>query len=250
MSKLPYAPLNEVIFEIRWPLQMTDQGYMVDEGFELASGRLSILVEEDFPINRRVKSAELPEQFFPYQVIHQYWKGEQKWPVLQLGPGIFTINYTDKVYYWEDMLNLIKKGIKWLMQAYREKVNIDFASLNYIDIIETEKYGGVDSDWSSFIAKNLNVTHENNFPIPGKQNHIQINQMFAMDDGSNIRIQISDGSKNNKEALVWQTAVVKKHDFSKVTDLFEWAEFAHDTTHTLFMEMVKPDLYASFENEN
>src|SRR5690606_2015036 len=157
MSKLPNAPLNEVIFEIRWPLQMTDQGYMVDEGFELASGRLSILVEEDFPINRRVKSAELPEQFFPYQVIHQYWKGEQKWPVLQLGPGVFTSNNTYKFYYWKDNLNLIKKRIKWLMQAYRDNVNIVFAGLNYIAMKETEKYGDVDSVWISFIAKNLNV---------------------------------------------------------------------------------------------
>jgi uncharacterized protein (TIGR04255 family) len=249
MPKLPNAPLKEVIFEVRWPLLDSDQGFMIDEGFELASGRLSSLVEKKFPVNRRVKPAELPEQFLPYQVIHQYWTDEETWPVLQLGPGIFTINYTDKAYEWDELRNLINDGVKWLSKAYQNELNINFASLNYIDIIKVEKYGGVGDDWGSFIEKHFNMSHHNRFPVHGKQKHLQINQVFEMKDGSHIHIQFSDGSKNNKKAFVWQTGVLKKCDFS-FDGLLSWADFAHQTTHDLFMEMIKPELYASFEDKS
>jgi hypothetical protein len=42
MSRLPNAPLQEVFFEIRWALVPgKETGQIIDEGFELASGRLS-----------------------------------------------------------------------------------------------------------------------------------------------------------------------------------------------------------------
>lgn len=101
MSKLPNAPLQEVIFEIRWALMPgKESGQIIDEGFELASGRLSTILEERFPYYKRIISQNIPDQLMHYNVVHQYWSGENKWPVIQLGPGIFTINCTDEEYFW------------------------------------------------------------------------------------------------------------------------------------------------------
>lgn len=250
MPKLPNAPLKEVIFEVRWPLRNSEQGLLIDEGFELASGRLSSLVEKRFPINKRVRSADIPEQFLPYHVIHQYWTGKETWPVLQLGPGIFTISYTEETYDWESELRpLIKQGLEWLKEAYRVILPLNFGSLNYIDAIEVKKYGGLKSGWSEFITDHFNMSHKNDFSVQGKQEHLQINQVFEMEEGSKIHLQLSDGLKNNREALVWQTAVLKASDFSS-DELLEWADFAHETTHELFIKMIKPKLYATFENKD
>lgn len=250
MSRLPKAPLQEVIFEIRWPLMPGKIfGHMIDEGFELASGRLSTIINEHFPVYKRVIIQEIPVQSMNYQVVHQYWTGENKWPVMQLGPGIFTINCTDDAYYWQEFQQLIGNGIKWLEQAYGKTLNIQFASLRYIDAITVDDYGGVEDGWQNFIRNHFNIEYINHFDPKGQQKKIQINQTFKLDDDSDLQIQIADGLRNNKKALIWETAILKKQSFS-TEDLLLWTDFAHGITHDLFKEMIKPNLYASFSRTN
>ncbi len=247
MSQLPNAPLQEVIFEIRWTfIPNSPLGHIVDEGYELASGRLNSLVENEFPFYKRIVPNGVPEQLLPYQVVHQFWAGENQWPVLQLGPGIFTINCTDEKYDWnENFKPLIKKGIDWLLQAYKIDLNIRFASLRYIDAIKVDDYGGIPGGWSEFISTQFNIAYENKFDPRGREKQVQILQTFALENGSDLQLQISDGTKNNETALVWQTSVMKQDTFNR-EKVIDWAEYAHEITHDLFKEMIKPELYGSF----
>lgn len=251
MSRLPNAPLQEVIFEIRWALVPgKETGQIIDQGFELASGRLSTIIEQDFPYYKRIVPQDIPEQLMHYQVIHQYWSGENQWPVIQLGPGIFTINCTDERYDWEGSFQkLIKKAIGWLEQSYKQSLNIRFASLRYIDGIRVDDYGGIDGNWQNFIKTNFNFEYNNHFNTRGNQKQIQVNQTFGLEDGSDLQLQIANGVRNNEKALVWQTAILKKDSFD-FDKLVSWANYAHDIAHDLFQEMIKPDLYASFSRKN
>lgn len=251
MARLPNAPLQEVIFEVRWRLHPgKDHGQVQDAGYELAVGRLSSLLEKDFPHYRRIVPAELPDQLLLYRPIHQYWKGENQWPVLQLGPGIFTVNCTDQSYDWESLFKpLITTALNWLVQAYREPLLFAFASLKYIDAIKTNDYGGVSNDWQTFIKNNFNIEYNNFFNTRGKQSRIHLDQTFELEDGSEIQVQMSNGTKNNEPAVVWQTAILKKNNFSN-KELVEWAQSAHNISHELFVEMIKPHLYASFSGKN
>jgi uncharacterized protein (TIGR04255 family) len=251
MARLKNAPLQEVIFEVRWRLQPgKGNGQFQDTGFELASGRLSSLLENDFPWYRRIVPTELPDQLFFYKTVHQYWKAEKEWPVLQLGPGIFTVNCTDQVYDWDTVFRpLIEKALNWLGQAYKEPQPFAFASLRYIDAIKIEDYGSIDTGWQEFIKHNFNVEYSNSFAPFGRQRDIQLLQTFDLEDASELQVQLSSGTKNNKPALVWQTAVLKKHSFKK-EDLLVWTDHAHNISHDLFVKMIKPHLYASFSGEN
>jgi uncharacterized protein (TIGR04255 family) len=251
MSRLPNAPLQEVIFEIRWALVPgKETGQIIDEGFELASGRLSTIIEQEFPHYKRIIPQDIPDQLMHYQVIHQYWSGENRWPVIQLGPGIFTINCTDEGYDWEGSFQkLIKQAIGWLEQSYKQSLNIRFASLRYIDGIRVDDYGGIDGNWQNFIKTNFNFEYNNHFNTRGSQKQIQVNQTFELEDGSDLQLQIANGARNNEKALVWQTAILKKDSFD-FDKLVLWANYAHDIAHDLFQEMIKPDLYASFSRKN
>lgn len=81
MAKLPNAPLQEVIFEIRWELQVDSSGSReIDEGFELAIGKFQHLVSDSFPFYRRKTIATLVDVSVPYQVAHQFWSAEHTWP--------------------------------------------------------------------------------------------------------------------------------------------------------------------------
>ena len=251
MPKLPHGPLQEVIFEIRWSLEPSQEsGQLQDSGFELASGRLHTILENQFPFYRRIVMQEIPDQLLFYRPVHQYWTSENTWPVLQLGPGIFTVNCTDQGYDWEETFRpLIEKAVEWLMQSYREPVQLAFASLRYINTVKVNDYGGLSEGWQAFILKNFNVEYNNLFNTRGRQRQIQINQTFELEDVSELQIQMSDGTKNNEPALVWQTAVFKKQNFT-TEKLLTWADTAHSITHDLFVEMLKPHFYASFSREN
>ena len=247
MARLKNAPLQEVIFEVRWRLQPgKEDGQLQDPGFELASGRLSTILEKEFPLHRRIVPTEFPDLLFFYRPVHQYWKAENNWPVIQLGPGIFTINCTDQVYDWDTIFRpLIADGISWLMQAYKEPIQLAFASLRYIDAIKTDDFGRLDNGWQDFIKNNFNIEFNNSFNTRGQQRRIQIEQSFDLDDGSELQVQLGNGTKNNDQALVWQTAILRKHSFSQ-EELLNWADNAHNISHALFVEMLKPHLYARF----
>lgn len=252
MSRLPNAPLQEVIFEIRWALgpgKVT--GQLIDEGFELASGRLSTIIEKQFPYYKRIIPQDIPDQLMHYRVVHQYWTGENKWPVIQLGPGIFTINCTDEGYDWnEGFRKLIEKAVKWLEQSYKQPLNIQFASLKYIDAIKVNEYGGISNgNWHDFINANFNFEYNNRFDTRGHQKQIQVHQTFELDDGSDLQLNIANGLRNNEKALIWQTAIFKKDSFNS-DKLFTWADYSHGIAHDLFKEMIKPDLYASFSRKD
>jgi uncharacterized protein (TIGR04255 family) len=54
MPKLPKAPLQEAIFEIRWDLDIDpSSNQQLDLGFSLAQGKLQEIVKEQFPDYKR-----------------------------------------------------------------------------------------------------------------------------------------------------------------------------------------------------
>lgn len=96
MPRLPKAPLQEAIFEIRWELEVDPMtGQLIDPGFQLAQGKLRDIAKSKFPVFNRKLPHGFHEQMFPNQVVNQYWAAKETWPVIQLGPGIFTVNDTD-----------------------------------------------------------------------------------------------------------------------------------------------------------
>lgn len=250
MSKLPHAPLQEVIFEIRWMLRLNEEtGQMHDTGFELTAGRLSALLEPHLPVYRRIVSPDVPEHLIPYRAVHQYWTAENTWPMVQLGPGIFTVNCTEEHYEWKKtFFPLIRKALQWITQAYRQPLVFSFASLRYINAVKVSSYGGLGKGWQAFISKNFNFTYNDSFKIKGHQKNIQVNQIFELKDGTLVQVQLCNGLQDNEQALLWQTAVFRKHTFER-EQLVKWIDGAHNTTRKLFKDIIKPSLYASFKGK-
>ncbi len=250
MAKLPKAPLQEVILEIRWIFDTDSQSTQaVDIDYPMAVGKMQSLVEEEFPIYKRKYSIDIPEQpVLHYQTVHQFWSGDGKWPVLQLGPGIFTVNDTEKNYDWEaEFFPMAIKNIHRLWKAYGGTLKVNFASLRYIDSVLLAEYGEQTENWKEFIQNNLNFSFTNYFDARGKLKVFQVNQFFELQDKSALHINISSGKKNKEPALLWQTAVIKKQSFTPES-LIDWLKEAHRITSDLFKEITKPDFYGSFNN--
>jgi uncharacterized protein (TIGR04255 family) len=249
MQKLPKAPLQEVIFELRWNLGFDSTiGQHLDPGFEMAQGRFQGLVEQEFPFNQRLLPSGIPLVLQNHTIVHQFWKAEETYPVLQLGPGIFAQNDTEKNYEWEgSFLPQLKRSLNWLAEAYRQPIEPAFVNLRYIDAIQLRDYS-TENNWLDFIAEALKIRLENLFEPSGKLRNFQINQSFGLENDSELNIVVSNGitSSSKEPALVWQTAVTKTGNI-EWGNLLSLAEEAHSETHKIFESMTKGMLYDSFK---
>lgn len=249
MPKLPNAPLQEAIFEIRWELDIEPSGnQQLDMGYGLAQGKLQEIARKQFPVYKRKLPHGVPDQLLQYQTVNQYWSGEETWPVLQLGPGIFTLNDTEKNYDWPNTyFPLIKNALDWIYKAYDEKLLINVASLRYIDSVKLKDYN-FEGRWQDFIHEHFNFSFVNSFNPRGAIKRVQFDQYFDLEDNSALHIAMSSGKyrKTDQDAFIWQTAVIKSAKFEK-DSLLRWVEKAHTVTSDLFREMTKPQFYASFQ---
>ncbi len=249
MSKLPKAPLQEAIFEIRWELDIDpSNNQQLDLGFSLAQGKLQEIVKEEFPVYKRKVPHEWPDQMLQYQPVNQYWSKADAWPVLQLGPGIFTVNDTEANYDWPKTYSpLITRALDWVFKAYDGKLRISTASLRYIDTVMLKTYN-YEGRWQDFIQQHFNFSFVNNFDPRGSIKGVQFDQFFELEDKSALHISMNSGKykKTEEPALIWQTAVIRNDKLDK-DSLLTWVENAHSVTSDLFKKMTKPDFYASFK---
>lgn len=250
IEKLPNAPLQEVIFEIRWDLNINPASNReFDEGFAIALGTLATLLKNDFPHIVRKIPDDFPADLLNYSTIYQFWKGEDIWPVLQLGPGIFTVNDTDKKYCWKDtFFPLIVESTNKLFEAYNQKINLNFCSLRYIDAVKIIDYQvTVKDNLLPFINDSLKIELHNHFDTLGPMESLNLNQTFGLKDGSALHINVTTGSdkKTHDPTLVWQTAIVKKGRFTR-NEMTEWCTHAHEIISPLFKKMTRGKFYDSF----
>lgn len=244
-KKLPDAPLEEVIFELTWDLQPDNSGkHLIDNEYSFSLGKFHQKIVSEFPFHQEKLPADIPSQFLSYQTAHQFWKAKDEWPVVQIGPGILTINDTEKNYSWrEEFHPLIVKVVNHLINSY-SRIQFKSASLRYIDVVKIEDY--LYKDWGSFIKENLNFTFENQFNTRGKIKRFHFDQIFDLNDLGELNVSLSNGFNNKKEPIFnWQTAMSIQGNINP-SDLFIWIVEAHDCNSDVFKEICKEDFYGSF----
>lgn len=244
--KLPNAPLQEVIFEIRWDLEKADNNQFYDPKFELAIGALRQALKSEFPVVKRKMDPSIPSEMLPHQTLYQFWTGGNEWPVVQIGPGILTINETEAKYEWKrQYLPTIEKTLSNLKAAYGAWPPVKSAMLRYIDTVDVENYHF--ENWLQFIDDNFNIKLENQFDPRGKLKNFYIQETFGLKEAKDLQIILANDQKKDKlnDVIIWQTAVQQQAYF-ELDPLIAWLEEAHDYTSNLFKELLKKDFYDSF----
>jgi uncharacterized protein (TIGR04255 family) len=243
--KLKNAPLQEVIFELFWKLPLDESGFPYDPGIDRALGKFETAIVEHFPVYKRTMPEGLNLRVYP-KPIHQFWKGELTWPVIQIGPGILAVNDTDLNYSWKDNFQAnIQRAVDALKRSYASGLQLERAKLQYIDAVEYDP--AVESP-QDFIARNLNTELQNRYPVSGNARGVNVSQSFQMPYDSALLLNIQTGrhNKTGNPAIIWITAVERAGDFD-FQDLDNWLEFAHETTSETFVSMLNREFYAGFD---
>jgi uncharacterized protein (TIGR04255 family) len=244
-KKLNRAPLKEAIFELYWDLPLDATNFPVDPEFDIALGKFADQIKTSFPIHKRLFPPGNNFKIYP-KPGHQFWTGELEWPVVQLGPGILSVNDTDKNYIWEGNFrpNVIK-AIEILQSSYESELKFKKVRLFYLDAVD---YDPKEIGLSEFVSRNLLTSIKTGYEIPGKQDGINIAQAFNIDDGSLFMINIQNGLNNASggPSIIWTTSVEYNMPMKK-EDLLPWLDKAHELTSNFFVKMLKPEFYASFD---
>ncbi len=254
---LKNKPLVEAILEVRWKLQERAPGIYYDPCYKILMGRLYDRLYSHYPYPVELPTSAMPDEISNYVVKQQFRKAKDEWPLIQIGPGILTLNDT-KSYVWEDFEGRIRELIKALFESYPDKdkkIEISGLSLRYIDAIE---FDGLPKGLFSFLREHMGVKIELNdrlFDDGSIKNDLVDTDLrlvypTSIPEGY-ITIRFLLGQKNisQERILIWETHMQSRENisFKEQNDIIDWIIKAHDITDKCFFSMLDEELMRRFE---
>jgi len=252
---LKNKPLVEVIFEIRWDLQEPAPGMKIDPHYKILIGRLYDRLKDEYPFHEQLPTATIPDEIAGYVVQHRFRKNKDMWPLIQVGPGIITLNDTEG-YVWEDFEKRIRHMLDVLFEAYPDSNNnlrVNWLLLRYIDAVDFDYNKG---NIFYFLKKNLkiNITiYEKLFEETGVSSlplGFDLKFSFAATKPKGaVHLRFIRGKRKNVDALIWETHVQSVgDDVPKNKDqISAWVVDAHTLTDDWFFKMIEGELLRRFE---
>ena len=252
--KLNNKPLVEAIFEIRWQLTKTDFGF-VDPHYKILVGRMYDKLAKEYPFHESLPSSNFPDGMVDYVPQHRFRKGSGEWPLIQIGPGILTVNDTEN-YIWEDFEKRVLEAISVLIELYpdaNKNININRILLQYIDAIE---FDFENDNILEFLKKQLKINinlHDglfldnniNNFPVDFD---LRFSYKTNKPNGL-INIRFRKGKKKNTKALIWETVMNSNSLDSKniKKSISDWIQDSHRLADDWFFKLIEGELLERFK---
>ena len=135
--ELKKKPLVECILEMRWALTVPGPGMGADPHYKLLPGRVFDRLQPEYPEHEQLPTASFPDEMLGHVVQHRFRVAANDWPLIQLGPGILTVNDTAK-YIWPDFRSRALVACRTLYEAYPKssELKIESLVLRYIDAVD------------------------------------------------------------------------------------------------------------------
>lgn len=252
---LKNKPLVEAIFELRWELQELAPGMKTDPYYRIIIGRIYDKVSNEYPFHEQLPTATMPDEIAGYIVQHRFRKDKDKWPLIQIGPGIITVNDTEG-YLWEDFEKRIIQSINTIFEAYPDpKNNLKFNSvvLRYIDAIafDFEK-----ESIFNFLKEQMKTSinfHPELFEGTGVKEQplgFDLRASFSsVKPKGAVHLRFVRSKVKESDALLWETIVQSTtEDVPKDQDeIIDWVKEAHDLTDGWFFKLIEGELLRRFE---
>jgi uncharacterized protein (TIGR04255 family) len=255
-QNLKNKPLVEAILEVRWNnVAQAGSPMPFDPNYSLLLGRFSERIEKDYPIHEQLPNAQVPDVMAQFMVQHRFRKVANAWPVVQIGPGIITVNDT-VAYTWETFKPLCVHTVTKLFEAYPETEKLNFKiqdiTLRYLDAVKLD-FGR--ENVFSFLKEKMKTTLDlpNNLfvetDIESKPLGFNWQTTFAHKSIGVVTLRFWTGMIQNVPSLIWETCVQTTPDkVPAIPDGFsEWVENAHTVTHNLFFKLIDGELREQFD---
>lgn len=240
------------MLELRWRLQKSGDGS--DPHHRLLLARLFDKLHEDFPIHEQLPTANIPDEMADHVVQHRFRKTTNGWPLVQVGPGILTLNETDG-YTWGNFKERSIRILGTLFEAHPAPSDLDIEHivLRYVDAVSLSQTDSALVFLKQRMKIDISLPSElfESSKIPSKPVFLALDTMFESNEPKGVvqlRFATVDGA--NGPQLIWETTVQAKgsdvpdmpHDFPK------WIDNAHQITGDWFFKLIDGELLKRFSS--
>jgi len=248
-------PLAEAIFELRWELLSDQQtGRFRDVAYPMMYGRIYERLKKDFPLIEDLPSTQVHPEAGPFVVRHRLRKEKNGWPLVQIGPGIITVN-EDKSYSWTSFQQLILRLVDSIVDLYPSSslpLNLIKSEIRYINGIpfDLQKEHPL-----NFLAEKLHLKVEvdpeifAHNEIDEKPNGVSLNLAYALNRPvGNFALSANLGQVLERPALIVQTVIQSLGEtVPQDKENFEpWLSQAHMVAENCFQSLCKGALMQRF----
>lgn len=239
--------LLESIFELRWELSGKPNRPPFDANYKILLGRFFDRAIKEYPYHNDLPSSNMPDEISANIIQHQFRIKKDKWPLIQLGQGIATLNDTNN-YDWPDFKNRSEKLIDMLFDAYPDpkKFKVSSLLLRYINGIEFNFDKEDSLEFLKMMRCELQLKPEF-FGITGAKDKInafnfQFNYPIDTPKGV-IKAAYAKGQIKGNDAIIWEIGIHSaKFDVPKDREaIVKWVDTAHEIPHKWF-KAIKTDI--------
>lgn len=254
------APLVEVIVEIHWALKKLNSApnAAIDPYYELFHDTFIEKCKDKLPNLEQLVPAEIPAEFVPNEPHLRLRPKSGGWPLVQIGPGVMTVNIVPPYNGWREFKQFIKWAFGLLYECYpmaEKTLRPQRTHLRYIDAFDT-KYGL--NGFAQFVGDHLGAARPIRPDVideivqdPATITYIADSKFLAKSPAdSTVRIRITPGKSDGREAVILELHCDKSmlEGFQTSEALLSWYDEAHATLRVLFDKTTSPDLKALFGN--
>jgi uncharacterized protein (TIGR04255 family) len=261
---LPKKPLVEAIFELRWGLQQVSQQESQiqgnDPGFQILLGRFYDKVRQEFPEPENLPISMVPQMMTPYVVRNRFRRTKDGWPLVQLGPGILSVNDTES-YDWTTFKPMLRKVVEALLETYPQNIAplvLSQVTLRYVDAVPLKL---IDENKAllRFLKDYLHTTISidpllfDNATLAEAPSAIALRLNYPLEKPNGLSvIAFNSGMKQNIPSLIWENMVISKNENVPQTllALDSWIDQAHGITDRCFFALSRGKLLESFGGNN
>jgi len=243
MSKLPNAPLLEIVLELRW--KITNKSDLTK--IQYLYGDIYNILKTKYPFRESIAPLEIPMEILINQPAHRFRAAQNDYPLIQVGPGIITLNTIDSKYFWDDFSKDSEELIKTFLSVFPIQPNEKLTpSILFVDFFP---FNFVENDVYSFISEKFNIEFKQNF-IKNDKNPRDINLGFYYEILLGDLSVVFQKGKNNKqtEGIVLQTRLNGAALNPNLDDISSWIDKSHDICSDLFKKLTEGALYESFKS--
>ncbi len=250
---LSNPPLVEAIFELHW--QLREEGASVEPYYGILAGRIFEKLRDDYPFHEPLPPAQVPAEVAAHMIQHRFRRGENEWPLVQVGPGIVTMNQVKEGFKRDIFHRSIHTLVQTLLSIYAEgqKPKFNRLMLRYIDAVDFDYQAENISDYISRTLKTDLRPKSSLFEgtgVSASPTALDSTFFFASEKpAGQLRLRFARGRRNNKDLLTWETVVetIGQDIPQDVGEIANWANDADELIHKVFFKMIEGELMERFK---
>ncbi len=251
---LKNKPLVEAILEVRWALlEGPAPNVKRDPYYKFLLGKLFESIKKEYPHHEELPAAVVPEELTAHVVHHRFRAKPGGWPLLQVGPGVFTVNETD-AYVWENFERSINEAIPKLVAAHPqpEALKFDTVMLRFVNAVPLD-FGKVNV--LRFLSEKMGTT----ISLPASifedeivsTSPVEISNQLVFPSTKPpgvLLFKFNSGKRYENPALIFEIWFISRGgQVPAMPDAFrEWASAAHSIIERSFFQLIAGDLEKEF----